>query len=159
MNSLAGLPAWSCRQSNAYQPFCWLRSAAVSVGVAFYPEHGTDAETLLKNADLALYDAKTNGRNSVHRFIPGLAEAAAERIALSRRMRLALKNGDFVLHYQPQIELENNRVTIVSLSPPTANVAVPAVVTANAPSAANRSKLATHPVWPGTNVSVVASGE
>ncbi len=83
----------------------------VSVGVAFYPEHGMDAETLLKNADLALYDAKTNGRNSVHRFIPGLAEAAAERIALSRRMRLALKNGDFVLHYQPQIELQNNRVT------------------------------------------------
>lgn len=83
----------------------------VSIGVAHYPEHGLDAEALLKSADLALYDAKTNGRNSVHRFEPALAEAADERIALSRRMRLALKNGDFRLNYQPQVDLRTNRVT------------------------------------------------
>jgi diguanylate cyclase (GGDEF)-like protein/PAS domain S-box-containing protein len=82
-----------------------------SVGVAHYPEHAGDVETLLKNADLAMYGAKKNGRNSVQRFVPALAQAAEERIALSRRMRLALKNGDFSVHYQPQIDLRTNRVT------------------------------------------------
>ncbi|WP_118179266.1 EAL and GGDEF domain-containing protein [Paraburkholderia phosphatilytica] len=82
-----------------------------SVGVAMFPRDGRDAETLLKNADFAMYRAKTNGRNGVHRFEPALAYAAEERIAMSRRMRLALRNGEFHLYYQPQIDLRSGTVT------------------------------------------------
>ena len=82
-----------------------------SIGVACFPGDAKDAETLLKNADLALYHAKSNGRNRVHRFDRGLAHAANARIELSRRMRRALKNEEFSLSYQPQIDLNSNRVT------------------------------------------------
>ncbi|MDE1182507.1 EAL domain-containing protein [Paraburkholderia sp.] len=82
-----------------------------SIGIAYFPADGGDAETLLKNADFAMYRAKTNGRNSVDRFEPTLATAAEERIAMSRRMRRALKNGEFHLSYQPQVNLRTNIVT------------------------------------------------
>ena len=82
-----------------------------SMGLARFPIDGTDVKTLLKNADLALYKAKSNGRNRIHRFERGLAQTADARIALSRRMRRALKNDKFKLYYQPQINLLSDRVT------------------------------------------------
>jgi diguanylate cyclase (GGDEF)-like protein/PAS domain S-box-containing protein len=82
-----------------------------SMGIACFPGDAKDAETLLKNADLALYRAKANGRNRVHRFDSSLAHAAKARIELSRRMRRALKNDEFLLSYQPQIDLKTNCVT------------------------------------------------
>ncbi|WP_206996497.1 sensor domain-containing protein [Trinickia mobilis] len=82
-----------------------------SVGIASFPSDGADAETLLRRADLAMYRAKSNGRNAVHRFEPELGRLADERLALSRRMRAALANGEFRLDYQPQVDLHSNRVT------------------------------------------------
>lgn len=82
-----------------------------SIGVACFPRDAKDSETLLKSADLALYHAKTNGRNRVYRFDRGLAHEADARIELSRRMRRALKNEEIKLSYQPQIDLKSNRVT------------------------------------------------
>ncbi len=82
-----------------------------SVGIARFPSDGADAETLLRRADLAMYRAKANGRNAVHRFEPELGRQADERLALSRRMRTALSNGEFRLDYQPQVDLQTNRVT------------------------------------------------
>jgi diguanylate cyclase (GGDEF)-like protein/PAS domain S-box-containing protein len=82
-----------------------------SIGVACFPSDGTDPETLLRRADLAMYRAKSNGRNALQRFTPELGRRADERLALSRRMRAALANGEFRLEYQPQVDLQTNRVT------------------------------------------------
>ncbi len=82
-----------------------------SIGIACFPSDGGDAETLLRRADLAMYRAKSNGRNAAHRFEPELGRRADERLALSRRMRAALANGEFRLDYQPQVDLQSNRVS------------------------------------------------
>jgi diguanylate cyclase (GGDEF)-like protein/PAS domain S-box-containing protein len=82
-----------------------------SIGVACFPCDGDDPETLLRRADLAMYRAKSNGRNALQRFTPDLGQRADERLALSRRMRAALANGEFRLDYQPQVDLQANRVT------------------------------------------------
>ncbi|PTB22630.1 hypothetical protein C9I57_02350 [Trinickia symbiotica] len=82
-----------------------------SIGVACFPADGDDAETLLRRADLAMFRAKSNGRNGLQRFTPALGKQADERLSLSRRMRVALSNGEFRLEYQPQVDLQTHRVT------------------------------------------------
>ena len=82
-----------------------------SIGIACFPSDGSDAETLLRRADLAMYRAKSNGRNGLQRFTEDLGRQADERLTLSRRMRVALANGEFQLAYQPQVDLQTNRVT------------------------------------------------
>ncbi|RKP48358.1 sensor domain-containing protein [Trinickia fusca] len=103
------------RVSQAFARPVWIDDTEfhveTSIGIATYPTDGSDAETLLRRADLAMYRAKSNGRNGVQRFTPELGKRADERLALSRRMRTALANGEFRLDYQPQIDLETNRVT------------------------------------------------
>jgi diguanylate cyclase (GGDEF)-like protein/PAS domain S-box-containing protein len=83
----------------------------ISMGVASFPRDAHNAETLLINADLALYEAKTTGRNQVRFFDRALSHIAEARIELSRRMRGALKNKEFKLKYQPQVSLQTGRVT------------------------------------------------
>jgi diguanylate cyclase (GGDEF)-like protein/PAS domain S-box-containing protein len=83
----------------------------ISMGVASYPSDARNAETLLINADLALYEAKTTGRNQVKFFNRAMSHIAEARIELSRRIRGALKNKEFVLVYQPQVSLHTGRVT------------------------------------------------
>ncbi|MBT2795328.1 putative bifunctional diguanylate cyclase/phosphodiesterase, partial [Paraburkholderia strydomiana] len=75
-----------------------------------YPQDGTDAETLLRNADTALYRAKSEGRNRVRRFEPALARASAERLSLAGRLRSALQREEFELFYQPKVSVTANRV-------------------------------------------------
>jgi len=82
-----------------------------SIGIACFPSDGADAETLLRRADLAMNRAKSNGRNGVQRFTAELGRQADQRLALSRRMRVALANGEFRLAYQPQVDVRTNRVT------------------------------------------------
>jgi diguanylate cyclase (GGDEF)-like protein/PAS domain S-box-containing protein len=83
----------------------------LSTGVACYPADGLDAETLLKHADLAMYQAKARGRDAVERFKPSFADAADRRIALSQRLRVALEQNGFELAYQPQIDVRAHRVS------------------------------------------------
>jgi diguanylate cyclase (GGDEF)-like protein len=78
-----------------------------SIGISVSPLHGTDASTLLRNADLALYDAKAKGRNRQAVFEPGMDEAAQYRRALELDMRGALGKGEFCLHYQPLVRIED----------------------------------------------------
>ncbi|MGV2288253.1 EAL domain-containing protein [Trinickia sp. YCB016] len=103
------------RVSHAFSRPVWIDDTEfyveTSVGIASFPSDGADGETLLRRADLAMYRAKSNGRNAVLKFEPELGRVADERLALSRRMRAALANGEFRLDYQPQVDLQSNRVT------------------------------------------------
>ena len=103
------------RVSQAFARPVWIDDTEfyveASIGVACFPRDGNDPETLLRRADLAMYRAKSNGRNALQQFTPELGRRADERLALSRRMRAALSNGEFRLDYQPQVDLQSNRVT------------------------------------------------
>jgi len=84
---------------------------STSLGVSLYPRDGEDAETLLKHADTALYQAKNLGRNQYQFFNPSMNAQAHERLLLENSLRKALERNEFLLHYQPQIDLKTNRIT------------------------------------------------
>jgi diguanylate cyclase (GGDEF)-like protein len=81
-----------------------------SLGIAIFPEHGTDRETLLKHADTAMYEAKRLGRSGFACYESGLGERLAQRLTLERQMRDALVNQEFRLHYQPIIDLKSGQI-------------------------------------------------
>ncbi len=82
-----------------------------SVGIAVYPTDGADAETLIKHADIAMYRAKEVGRDNFQFYTTALNEKALERLRLEGDLRNALERGEFVLHYQPQVDLYTGCVT------------------------------------------------
>lgn len=84
-----------------------------SIGIAIFPQDGTDAETLQKNAETAMYDAKRSGKNSFRFYAREMNAQAAEMLRLDNSMPQGLVNGDFYLHYQPQLNLEDNSVVAV----------------------------------------------
>jgi diguanylate cyclase (GGDEF)-like protein len=81
-----------------------------SVGIAVAPNDGADAETLMKNADLALYRAKGEGRGGYHFFERGMDAALQERLALEIGLRGALANGELSLVFQPLFSLKENQI-------------------------------------------------
>jgi diguanylate cyclase (GGDEF)-like protein len=83
----------------------------VSIGVALYPEDGEDAVTLLKAADTAMYQAKKQGRNTYQLFSPDMSARAVARQSTEAGLRLALQRQEFVLHYQPTIDLGTGEMT------------------------------------------------
>ena len=82
-----------------------------SIGVAIFPSHGEDEETLTKNADLAMYLAKNEGKNGVRFFSPDLKTPLLERLMLETSLRHALERNEFVLHYQPKRNLATGQIT------------------------------------------------
>ena len=82
---------------------------ATSIGVATAPADGSTPDQLLRAADLALYAAKRNGRGSIRRFEPELAQAEVDRHELERDLHRALENGEFELEYQPIVDLRTQR--------------------------------------------------
>jgi diguanylate cyclase (GGDEF)-like protein/PAS domain S-box-containing protein len=84
-----------------------------SIGIVTYPDDGTDAETLMKNADFAMYHAKDSGRNNYQFFKADVNLRAVERQFLEVDLRLALENREFELHYQPKVSLETGAITAV----------------------------------------------
>ena len=82
----------------------------VSIGIATYPDDGTEAETLLKHADFALLHAKDSGRNNYQFFKPDMNVRALERQSLESGLRHALERHEFILHYQPKINLETGAI-------------------------------------------------
>jgi diguanylate cyclase (GGDEF)-like protein/PAS domain S-box-containing protein len=84
---------------------------SISIGVSVYPDDGLDAETLIKNADTAMYQAKENGRQSYQFFKPAMNVRAVERQAIEESLRRALERREFALHYQPRINLKTGGIT------------------------------------------------
>jgi len=81
-----------------------------SIGVSMYPEDGRDAKSLIKNADSAMYCAKTSGRNSFQLFTTKMNVDAFERQSIEEELRQALENHEFVVHYQPKVNLKTGSV-------------------------------------------------
>jgi diguanylate cyclase (GGDEF)-like protein len=82
-----------------------------SVGISVYPYDGMDAATLIKNADLAMYHAKEQGRQSYEFFKPAMNLRAIERQSIENDLRLAIERKEFVVHYQPKIDLCTGAIT------------------------------------------------
>lgn len=83
------------------------QQVTVSIGIATYPEDGVDAETLMRHADVAMYGAKENGRNSYHFFKADMGVSVVERRGIELGLRHAVERGELELHYQPLVNLES----------------------------------------------------
>lgn len=86
-----------------------LRTSA-KTGIAFYPGDGAEADSLLRNAEVALKKAKASGERHLF-YTQGMTERVAERLALENRLREALDLGEYVLHYQPKVDLQSGRIS------------------------------------------------
>jgi diguanylate cyclase (GGDEF)-like protein/PAS domain S-box-containing protein len=82
-----------------------------SIGVSIYPDDGLNAETLIKNADTAMYQAKENGRQNIQFFEPTMHIRAVERQSIEESLRRALQRQEFKLEYQPKVDLMTGRIT------------------------------------------------
>jgi diguanylate cyclase (GGDEF)-like protein/PAS domain S-box-containing protein len=82
-----------------------------SIGISTFPEHGRDTETLIKNADTAMYHAKESGRDNYQFFGSGMSLAGVERESLEGQLRYVLERQELLLHYQPKINLATGAIT------------------------------------------------
>jgi len=82
-----------------------------SIGISVYPDDGLDAETLIKNADTAMYQAKASGRQGYQFFKPAMNVRAVERQSIEEGLRRAVERGEFVLHYQPKVNLASGAIS------------------------------------------------
>ena len=81
-----------------------------SIGISLYPKDGHDVDSLLKNADAAMYRAKEQSRNSFQFYTSEMNDRVVERMVIERHLRHALELGQLEMHYQPQVELTNGRI-------------------------------------------------
>jgi diguanylate cyclase (GGDEF)-like protein/PAS domain S-box-containing protein len=86
-------------------------STDASIGIALAPQDGTDLDQLIKNADLAMYAAKADGRRTHRFFEPAMDASAKARLTMEQDLRQALADGGFEIHYQPLVDLRHNEVT------------------------------------------------
>ncbi len=85
-------------------------SIGTSIGIALAPGHGTNPDNLLKMADMALYSAKSGGRNGYRFFDPDMGAAADARLVLENELRRAIQQNELVLHYQPIVDAKTLRI-------------------------------------------------
>jgi len=85
---------------------------SASVGVCVFPADGNSVETLMRNADTAMYRAKANGRNSFALFEAGMTAEAENHLSLESELRQGLENDEFVVHFQPIVNVAEHRVSI-----------------------------------------------
>jgi diguanylate cyclase (GGDEF)-like protein/PAS domain S-box-containing protein len=108
------LTAWADRVRAAIGEPVWVDGhefyVGCSLGASLFPQDGDDAETLLKKADLAMYRAKDLGRNGFQFYEPEMNASVGTRLNLERRLRRALRDKEFLLHYQPQIDIVTGRI-------------------------------------------------
>ena len=82
----------------------------VSIGIALYPHHGTEAENLLRHADLAMFQAKLAGRNTWRMYEPAMTDKLTQQLSLETDLRLALEHGELAVHYQPILAVAEGRL-------------------------------------------------
>lgn len=87
--------------------------ATASIGICLFPDDGDTDVKLLKNADAAMYKAKEGGKNTFKYYSHEMCNKAKQRLSLETSMRSAIDNNEFILHYQPQIELGTNKIRSV----------------------------------------------
>ena len=105
---------------------CWI---SASVGIAIFPQHGSNADQLIQSADTAMYEVKTSGKNRVSMFDSAMNDKAVERYELVNGLREAIHSGQLSLMYQPQIEAVSEEIvgveTLVRWNHPTRGVVSP----------------------------------
>jgi diguanylate cyclase (GGDEF)-like protein/PAS domain S-box-containing protein len=108
------LIAWMERVRASISEPVWLDGTELyvgcSMGASLFPQDGEDAETLMKKADLAMYRAKDMGRNTFQFYQPEMNASAGARLNLERRLRRALRDNEFLLHYQPQVDIVSGQI-------------------------------------------------
>ncbi|MFZ4551968.1 MAG: bifunctional diguanylate cyclase/phosphodiesterase [Aquabacterium sp.] len=82
-----------------------------SIGMVLYPQHGGDAITLMRHADLAMYQAKNNGRHQIQMFSPQMASATVDTLLLENDLYRALEREELLLHFQPQFDCATGHIT------------------------------------------------
>jgi diguanylate cyclase (GGDEF)-like protein len=82
-----------------------------SIGISLFPADGEDHESLIKHADIAMNRAKGQSGNSIQFYLPAMNESAAERLHLEQALRTAIEQEQFIVHYQPQVDLVTGRVS------------------------------------------------
>jgi len=102
-----------------------------SIGISMYPEDGEEVDTLIQNADMAMYHAKESGRNNFQFFRPAMNLKSVERQALKGGLRHALERKEFLLHYQPKVNLDASSITgveaLIRWQPPDRGMMLPAL--------------------------------
>lgn len=83
---------------------------SASIGISLYPEGGRDVDTLMKNADTAMYRAKETGRNNYRFYTTAMDAQAFERLALEQDLRKAIDRNELFLHYQPQVNIQSGQI-------------------------------------------------
>ncbi len=81
-----------------------------SIGVAVYPSESTNPDTLIEHADIAMYRAKKLGRNNFQFYTPAMNEESLERVRIESALRNAVERGEFVLYYQPQLDMKSGKI-------------------------------------------------
>jgi len=84
-----------------------------SMGIAVYPDDGKDVDTLMKNADAAMYRAKSDGRNNLQFYTPALNQQGIERLKMETMLRHAIERDEFVIYYQPRIHTKTHELVCV----------------------------------------------
>lgn len=88
----------------------YMLNTSFSIGISLYPHDGRQFDTLLKLADTALHQAKDSGRNNYRFFVENMNANTQEQVKLQGQLHSAVKNQEFVLHYQPQIDIPTGRI-------------------------------------------------
>ncbi|MEA5476876.1 EAL domain-containing protein [Pseudanabaena galeata UHCC 0370] len=80
------------------------------IGASIYPDHHTEVEGLIRNADMAMYRAKAEGQNSFQFYVPNMQEQSFQRLSMENNLRRALENNELLTYYQPQIDLCTGKI-------------------------------------------------
>lgn len=83
---------------------------SASIGISVYPTDGLDVETMVRNADAAMYRAKEQGRNTYHLYTDALNTAAVERLTLANSLRKAVERNEFIVHFQPRVDIKTGKI-------------------------------------------------